>query len=335
MGWRVWIEPKPSGKFLVRRRDNKGNNLPAKSCSTKHLANQIMKRWGEELELFDLGIQNPKRDVLPLWEEYRNELEKADQVEYAMAMDNAIPHYIQGKKSVSDMTEQSVQAYRTHLINTVATATVKSRLRHLAAWLGWCCRKKYLTRNPFVNIDIPDYTPQPKFLTPDEIQKLDDAATGDLKLAWRLAYTTGLRQRNIRTLHGDMIEGDVAIIPRTKGKKPIMAPLDPEVLELLPKPLPPGPLFPRYDGDGRWNLQRDFNDLKKAAGVREDATWHHARHTFVKDALQAGLTTFEVMTYTGHVSPIAMKPYAHFEGQRLRERHRLIRTHRKKKMVGR
>jgi hypothetical protein len=50
----------------------------------------------------------------------------------------------------------------------------------------------------------------------------------------------------------------------------------------------------------------------------------------VKDALQAGLTTFEVMAYTGHVSPISMKPYAHFETQRLRERHRLIRIHRRK-----
>jgi len=326
MAWNVWIEDKPSGKFLVRRRHSSGRSLPSKSCSTKSLANELKKKWLRELELQDLGMVDPRRSVHEAIDQFIEELERNDQLPYTKHFRTIKITYLADKKMFSELTRESILLYRTEIIKKLRPATVRSYLRHLAAWLSWCVNQGFLAETPFKHIELPSYTPQPKFLTDDEIMAIDRAAKGPIKLAWRLAYTTGLRQKNVRQLRGDQIEDGMIAVQRTKGKKPISAPLNERVLALLPKPLPAGPLFPEWAGDpdGRYALDRAFRCLRKAAKVRQGITWHMARHTFVKKGLQSGLTTFEVMGFTGHVSPQSMAPYAHFEMSRLKDRHKMI-----------
>lgn len=326
MGWRVWSEDKPSGKFLVRRRHSSGRSLPSKTCSTKSLANELKKNWRRELEYKDLGLTDPRRATAPDMIQFLDELEAAGQEDYAIKMRSVLGGFLADKPTYENLTRESIIEYRTRSIAEVGTATVKGRLRHLSAWLSWCVQQGFLSVSPFVNIKIPDYEPEPKFLTDKETMQIDGAASGRIKLAWRLAYTTGLRQRNVRQMRGDQIENGFAIVPRTKKKRPILAPLDPRVLELLPRPTPPGPLFPAWCGgkEGRFALDRAFRVLRAKAGVRKGITWHMARHTFIKKGLQSGLTTFEVMGFTGHVSTKSMEPYAHFETARLKGRHQLI-----------
>jgi integrase len=326
MPWRVWIEPKPSGKFLVRRRDSQGNNMPSKSCSTKSLANELEKKWRHELEYQDLGLINPRRPVLEMAQTFMDELENANRLDYLATFKTVFKVYLADKKTVTDLTRDSIVRYRSSLMARVKPVTVKSKLRHLSAWLGWCVKQGYIKETPFENISIPDYEPQPKYLTDAEIIALDNAATGKMKLAWRLANTTGLRQKNVRQARGEHIENGMLITQRTKGKRPISSPLDKSVLALLPKHVPPGPLFPEWfeQPEGRYALERAFRALRKKAGVRKGIYWHMARHTYVKRALQSGLTTFEVMRFTGHVSPQSMAPYANFEMDKLKDRHALI-----------
>jgi integrase len=333
MTWRVWVEEKPSGKFLVRRRHSSGHNLPSKTCSTKSLANELEKNWARELEYKDLGITDPKRSTAAAMKEFIDELIKNDQEEYPKGFYVVSKEFLATRPTFGDITRGAIVDYRTDLTKTaLKPITINGRLRHLSAWLTWCVEQGYLAESPFKNIRMFEVTREPKFIVDSDIQRIDKTATGNMKLAWRINYTTGMRQKNLRHIQGIHIEGDTIAIPRPKGRRPLLAPIYPEVRALLPNPLPKGHLFPEYVGKkGKWRLNRQFDHLKSKAKVQGHVTWHGARHTFIKDALQSGLTTGEVMDFTGHVSPQSMDPYRHFEMERLMSRHRLIQKHRVKR----
>lgn len=322
MSWRVWIEDKPSGKFLVRRRDNKGNNLPSKTCSTKSIANEVEKRWRHTLEYKTLGLTDPKQSVDAAYQEYLQEILTSNPENTYLTIKRIIPKYLKGKSIVEELTRQSIVDWRTELFKVHKPRTIKNHLRHLSAFLSWMVHQGYLEESPFKNIDVPNPKPELRDMHDDELIALDHKAKGDLRLMFRIAYTTGMRQANMLALQYERIEGDSFIVPRTKSQVPAIFPVDPILVAPLLKNRPKrGPIFPGWT---RYKLRHAFDALKTAARVRGLVTWHSAKHTFIKLALKSGISKPEVQQMVGNLSSQSMESYTVFERSGLRARHAQI-----------
>lgn len=328
MKWRVWIEAR-SGKFLVRCRSSEGDNLKPKLCTTKSIANQVKKKWEDEIEHKALGLSNPNKELEVAYDEYLQEMSAGPENTLA-TIKSVIPKYTKGKSAISDLTRQSIVDWRTTLFKTMKPATIKKHLRHLGAFLSWLVRQGYMDESPFKNIDVPNPKPIPRAMYDHELIALDRAARGDLRLMLRIAYTTGMRQANTLGIHGEWIQGDQILVPRTKSQVSHPYPIHPVlVATLLARKPKRGPIF---QGWTRYKLRHAYDDLKVHAGVRKEVTWHALKHTFIKMALQSGLSKPEVQQMAGNLSSQSMDPYTVFEQSGLRVRHRLIRFPR---LVGR
>lgn len=323
MPWRVWIEPKPSGKFQIRRRDNHGKNLPSKSCSTKYLANRLAKKWRDELEHRALGLTDPNKSLQEVYDEYLVEARKTLAENTVITIERILPKYLASKKIVADLSRQSIIDWRTALFKVNAQKTIQNHLRHLGAWLSWLVKQGYLEDSPFKNIGVPNPKPKSRHMHAHELTALDRKARGDLKLMFRIAYTTGMRQANTLALEGEWIQGDAFLVPDTKSGEAVAFPIDADRVAPFLKNKPKrGPLFPEWS---RTKLRHHFDKLKAAARVRKAVTWHAAKHTFIKMALQSGLSRPEVQQLVGNKSSQSMDAYTVFEQSGLRARHKEIR----------
>jgi integrase len=331
MGWSVWIERKPSGKFLVRRRHSSGRGMPSKSCSTKSIANAVKKKWLLTLEYKTLGMADPLKPLDEAYQEYLNEMIHRPENTY-LTIKRIIPKYLKGKAIVADLTRQSIVDWRTELFQTLRPRTIKNHLRHLSAWLSWMAHQGYLEESPFKNIDVPNPKSEVRDMHDDELIALDKAAKGDLRLMFRIAYTTGMRQANTLSLTGEMIQ-DGSFLVWTKSQKQHPYPVDPLLVAPLLKNKPrKGPLFP---GWSRFKLRHAFDALKAMAGVRKRVTWHSSKHTFIKIALRSGISRPEVQQMVGNLSSQSMDAYTVFEQGGLRARHAQIKFPVGGKLVGR
>jgi len=322
MRWRVWIEDRKNG-FLVRRRDNKGQNLPSKLCSTKSIANQLKKKWLEELEYKALDLHDPRKAIAEVYAAYMQEVRQTLALNTILTIERIIPKYMKGKTWVSEITRQSIIDWRTDLFHRHKPKTIQNHLRHLGAWLSWLCEQGHLEESPFKNIEVPNPKPKVRSMYEHELLALDKHAKGDLLLMFRIAYTTGMRQSNTLALEAEWIENGAFMVPITKNNEPMAFPIDPDRVAPLLKKMPKrGRLFPGWT---RYMLRHAFDDLKAKAEVRKQVTWHSAKHTFIKMALLSGLSKPEVQQLVGNKSSQSMDAYTMFEQSGLKARHQQIR----------
>lgn len=193
--------------------------------------------------------------------------------------------------------------------------------------------------NPWRAVPVPKHKQDEKrFLTEDELQKLDtaDLIPIDRALISVLRYTgirigeaTALRQRDVDFKTGYIsidktnVEG-VIYPPKTsagKRKVPMPAVLISALREYMDNYLdtnPDGPLFPTVKGTywGKATIWRHFLNIGSAAfgdDVPEDFTPHIFRHTYTHDLVAGGIPPLTAQVLLGHSSyAITLKVYAHF-----------------------
>ena len=314
---RIWIQKQKNGTFLVRIRDANGKNLPAINCGCdKNTARRILHEKKQEAINRKIGVDTPEKDASDTLKELVATIQSTRSFHYSNDMRLIVTHYLNasGISSIGEITRDSIESYRNSLTGKISPHTIKSRLRHIKVFTSWLKKKGYLQHNPLDGVAMPNPQTEPKYLSDKEIEALDEALPNPYRLAFRIAYTTGFRISNILSLAHESIQDGMFVVPRTKGKRPVSVPVHPLVKELLRPGR--GPLFPDL------NYRKIRVKLSKTAKSLEfRATWHMLRHTFTKKALQSGLSTFEVMKLTGHVSPQSMAPYAHFEMSKMKDRY--------------
>lgn len=316
----AWIEKQKSGIYLVRLRSKDGKNLKSINCGwDKVLAKQIVLREKQASIYRNLKVTNPDKSLKDLIQDYVEDYARSKSAYTAKLFAYMAPAFIGSARKLGEITTDHINRYRDEQLKQFSPFTVRSRLRSVSAFLGWAVKRGFLDSSPFKGVEVPNPQPIPKFMSDEDFNALDAKAKGDIKLAFRIAVTTGLRQANVIGLNYEDIQDGMFVVQKTKGKRPVSVPVHPLVRELLDKN-GKGRIFPRMT---RHTLRHAWLDLKKDAKV-EKVTWHSARHTFTKKALQSGLTTFEVMKFTGHAAPQSMIPYAHFEMKKMKDRYAKI-----------
>jgi integrase/recombinase XerC len=225
----------------------------------------------------------------------------------------------------------------------LAPASIARLVAAIRSFCKWLAVTERLPASPAGLLRAPRHRRKlPRWLEPDEIERLLAAPAGDDWAAWRARaaletlYSTGMRVGELCTLeerHLDLI-GGVAVV-RGKGRKERLAPLgDPAIraLErwrvlrdarsgrsaresLVFRAVRGGALDPR-------EVRRILADAISLAGLAGRTTPHTLRHSFATHLLRAGADIRSVQELLGHASLNTTQIYTHLTIDDLREVYR-------------
>ncbi|MEZ0346667.1 MAG: site-specific tyrosine recombinase/integron integrase [Infirmifilum sp.] len=178
------------------------------------------------------------------------------------------------------------------------------------------------------NFELPKREKRlPRYLEPDEVKKMLDAAenTRD-RLILLLLFTTGLRVAelvNIRKSDVDLEKHTIRV--KGKGSKERYVYFSPTATELLKKQLEESNsewLFPSSKNPlshiHYTTVERTLSALARKAGLNKRVTPHLLRHTFATLSLANGLDIREIQELLGHSNLNTTQVYAHVSRERLK-----------------
>lgn len=205
-------------------------------------------------------------------------------------------------------------------VRDVADASVLEEIRALGLDAGWshstidrlmgtvsavlrdCLKRGELERTPA----IPMYRPpkgEPRWLTPDEFERLCSELNMHQRLAARFAVGSLLRMRSMGQLEWKRVDlaAQRAWVPgsQQKGRKTFSFPLTDELVRILralrwlSPPASPHVFIWKGKRIDDFNTQ-SFQDAVTRAGVAP-LRWHDLRHTGASWAVQSGVTLQELM----------------------------------------
>jgi integrase len=170
--------------------------------------------------------------------------------------------------------------------------------------------------NPARGVRMPKDRPgRDRRVSEDEEALLLSLAPDWLGLAIVWAVETAMRRGEQLSLRREDINGRTAHIRKTKTGKPRIVPLSSRAMSLLPSL-----------GGGCFDTRLFHYDLSqyvyywratRAKAGLEDVRWHDLRHTALSRMAEKGLDVLELMTISGHHSPLMLSRYVHLGVERL------------------
>lgn len=243
-------------------------------------------------------------------------------------------------EAVSSIDPDAIEALRKRAADSGwAPATIDRLMTTVRAVLRRCVAWRYLEAAPHIPMYRPA-TPEPRWLTPVEFERLCRHLPAHLELAARFAVLTGLRHSAMLGLTWDRIDltRRVAWVPgsQMKAGKVLGIPLSKAAVSILRKLQNDTPYVFQWRGERIRNCNtKAFRDAITAANVAP-LRWHDLRHTFASWAVQEGVTMPELMELGGWSTYSMAKRYAHLAPQHLASAAEKVahREHRSKRRAG-
>jgi integrase/recombinase XerD len=257
----------------------------------------------------------------------------------------------QGVFTVSNISRELVEAYRTHLYYTLShgrrlTATTQARrLCAVKAFVRFLWQEQYLLLNVGDSVElprVPQVLPRP-LLSEGEVEQLLGAPDITVPLGMRdravleVLYSSGVRNTELRQLVAEDVhfERHELAIRFGKGRKSRMVPIGEEATHWLYIWLKEG--RPQVVRDpavaavflswrGRPMSREILSDLVvrcgQRAGLLHKITPHGLRHSCATHMLARGAGLRHLQELLGHESPVTTQRYTRIELSDLHEVHR-------------
>lgn len=168
--------------------------------------------------------------------------------------------------------------------------------------------------------------------TRDEAARIMAAAQGETRTLVAVLLWTGLRLGDAATLRWEDVRGDAIHVVTAKRDRKVAIPVHPALAEALGRRRASGWVMPStaraYRGPhGDSAVSRRVSRLIAGVGIatsvgggkgrraRPDATAHSFRHTFVTNAIEAGVPPHVVQQIVGHASGTMTERYTHLSDE--------------------
>lgn len=161
----------------------------------------------------------------------------------------------------------------------------------------------------------------PVVLSKEEVKRIISVTTNlKHKAILATAYAAGLRVSEVANLKiADIDSSNMRIrVSQGKGNKDRYTLLSEKNIELLREYYkiyhPTSWLFPGADSGNSLNvrtIQRVFEQSKKKAGIKNDASVHSLRHSFATHLLEAGTDIYHIQQLMGHSNVRTTSVYIH------------------------
>lgn len=186
--------------------------------------------------------------------------------------------------------------------------------------MGWAVEHEYLRSNPFEKLALFERPgSRTRWFSDSEFDLLQHGCQTlkdfDLADIISVACYSGFRKGNLERVTANDIIGNRLQALKTKSNKPYDVPIGPklrQVIDKLARMRPTGPLLNFRNFRKRWDRLVRFVGLHKPQRDSNNATIHVCRHTFVSQALRAGIPIELVSTWANHASiDFTKKVYGH------------------------
>ena len=225
--------------------------------------------------------------------------------------------------------------------NDYSRATIARKLATLRSFYKYLVRTGELTDSPVRLIRTPKQERRlPKFLDPDEVERLLEAPKGNDLLTLRdraileTLYSTGMRVSEACQLNVDDLDtlGEVVRV-RGKGKKERLAPIGSYALKAIRRyqearqtdqnsgSFDRKPLFLNRHGNrlSQRSVRRKLSKYLAEAGLDPSVSPHTLRHSFATHMLNRGADLRAVQELLGHRSLSTTQIYTHVTMRRMQE----------------
>ena len=252
-----------------------------------------------------------------------------------------VPYF--GKMRLDRITGEVIDRWLDEMIaQEYENSTVNGYYGTLMTMMKWAAKKKYIVRDPFLDVQrLLDERKDKKLVTHDEFKTL---FVGDWKKVWdndliqyianKITALTGMRICEVLGLRGEFVYDDHIFVCAqydnkygyrdTKTKTKHHIPLAPELIRDLKKLMRvngDGYLFSLTGGDKPVTVRHIYNGLRKAfknigitdTEIEERGLNLHAwRHFCNTELLKGGMTIQQVQAVIGHNSARSTDRYTHF-----------------------
>lgn len=195
------------------------------------------------------------------------------------------------------------------------------------ACLSWCCKRDKIPYNPIEKIERPEKGHRETILTDDQKHLiLSSIESIEFRNVFVFCLEQGVRPHEARTLTARQINFDAKTVrfdrnSHKTGRKTMVSrfvyltPASANLLRQLVRKFPTGPVF-RDEANQPWTrhtIHRRFRKLRtKHAELPQDLSTYVLRHTYVTEALAAGMSDVVVAELAGHSDPtMIQRTYGH------------------------
>jgi integrase len=206
-----------------------------------------------------------------------------------------------------------------HITRALSQSTQALYLIYFSGAINYAAKKKYISKNPFDEIDKEDKITTPPsnrdFLTAEELKKFMAVSDNETKRAFIFSCFTGLRLSDVRALTWGQIfkDGDErtrASVIMQKTAKPISLTLPDEALKALPEKGEANDRDKVFHLPVTSRIEAILKKIATTAGINKHVTFHVSRHTFATLQLSFGTDIYTVSKLLGHRSLETTQIYA-------------------------
>jgi len=253
----------------------------------------------------------------------------------------ALHDYLQ--KEQIDLTRlviEHVDAFLAHFFAPFKPSTQRAYRSKLRLFLTYLYRERNIIKRDLAAFIVAKrhygLSKPPKFLRPDEIQKLfaGFSLSSDSEIRtyamMHLAYSLGLRPQEVALIRLDDISFSKAELTLTdrKNNRPMVLPISDATLKAVAayriavRPRSKHntlflSLHPPYRPVNPNTIGQHIRKVMKAAGLPSTTYW--LRHTYAQNLLESGATVFEVKEMLGHDDIESTQKYLHVHTKLMRE----------------
>jgi len=199
------------------------------------------KKWAQETEV---ELKNEKQQIFDhvilrdAMEEYRDTISiKKRGADREISRINYILKHMRCDIPLINVDKEFLVNWREWRLENVSTGTARRDFVLLAGFFTWCVETKlWLRRNPVRDVQMPkDSDHRERVISQDEIDKLCEYLSVDLKDIFLLAIETGMRQAEICGMTWDRVylEKRYVKLLITKNGRPREVPLSQKAVEIL------------------------------------------------------------------------------------------------------
>lgn len=252
-----------------------------------------------------------------------NRIKEATKRSYKSALKRLIG--FRAKIKFEDITYRFVSQLENYLLGVIGVNTTAKYMKMIKAVVNQATLEGYIDMSvaPFRNYRAKRQPTKIKYLTPEEVERIEDIPSSELSESQEVvrdmflfSVYTGLRYSDVvrvRPEHIKTIDGVVYLTLDSMQKTgealqiPISTLFNGKPLELLDRYKKP---LSSYFSFTNQFVNRELKALAGYAGIREDLTFHCARHTMATYLLYKGVSFPVVQRLLGHNKITTTQVYA-------------------------
>jgi integrase len=325
-----------TGTWIARMRDEDGKQkYKSLGQLTREFGYTQAKREAEKwFKGRDAGVSDKPPTIADACREYVADLETDGREDTAKDAKRRFKRYIYdepiGKLPLTKIRTAKLKAWRNGLVGNQATQD--RSMRSLKAALNFAVTNRRVTADVArewraVKAHKNADKRRDLYLNLKQRRKLIEACEGSVRDLVEAAALTGARPGELVALKRSDFDARTQTI-NFKGKTgPRSVPLSPAAVKLFKRlakgKLPKASLLTRDNGE-QWKQttlwSREIRAAAKAAKLPKGVVLYTLRHSFITEALRAGMSTLDVARLTGTSLPMLEAHYGHLAEESVRER---------------